>query len=103
VWPTDEALWKQCIDVRSKVFVEEQGFPNDAEVDDYDKTAVQFLLRERESHALMGVVRLNPPPTLKLARLCVLPAHRKMGHAERCSTGSGGRVAARSTSCYPVL
>lgn len=31
----------------------------------------------------MGVVRLNPPPTLKLARLAVLPAYRGKGYAER--------------------
>lgn len=31
----------------------------------------------------MGVIRLNPPPKLKLARLCVLPEYRKKGHAER--------------------
>lgn len=31
----------------------------------------------------MGVIRLNPSPTLKLGRLCVLPVHRQKGHAER--------------------
>jgi len=76
-------------------------------LDSYDRTAVQFLLRERESYALIGVVRLNPPPTLKLARLCVLPAHRKMGHAERLVRAahdwviSNAKATTRSTDAQP--
>ena len=55
----------------------------------------------------MGVVRLNPPPTLKLARLCVLPAHRKMGHAERLVGAahnwviSNAKAATQSTDTQP--
>ncbi|KAF8313267.1 hypothetical protein DL93DRAFT_2081354 [Clavulina sp. PMI_390] len=87
-----EELWRQCLDVRMKVFAEEQGFPVDTEIDDYDIKALHFLLRtkstpEAPSPIPFGVIRFNPSTPsqgkLKLARLAVLPAYRRKGHAER--------------------
>jgi predicted GNAT family N-acyltransferase len=73
----------------------------------YDKTALQFLLRERESLTPMGVIRLNPPPILKLARLCVLPAYRQKGYAERLVNAvhdwviSNAKATTQSTGAQP--
>lgn len=49
----------------------------------YDKEALHFLLRDSASLEPMGVIRFNPPPKRKLARLAVLPAYRRKGHADR--------------------
>lgn len=30
----DDVVWRQCADLRMRVFVEEQGFPKDVEIDE---------------------------------------------------------------------
>jgi len=64
--------------VRLKVFSDEQGFPEDTELDNYDTPgrAVHFLLRLVPSLEPIGTIRLVKNPR-KLGRLAILPLYRK--------------------------
>ncbi|KZT54324.1 acyl-CoA N-acyltransferase [Calocera cornea HHB12733] len=71
-------LFQQCVDVRLKVFSDEQGFPEDTELDQYDAPgrSVHFLLRLVPSHTPIGTIRMVRRPR-KLGRLAVLSEYRK--------------------------
>ncbi|KAH8118730.1 acyl-CoA N-acyltransferase [Phellopilus nigrolimitatus] len=79
--PGRAALVQQCFALRIAVFVHEQGFPLEAEIDDADETATHFLLRlAPPAHTPAGTVRATRPGAYyKLSRLAVLGAHRGRG------------------------
>ncbi|TFK55607.1 acyl-CoA N-acyltransferase [Heliocybe sulcata] len=75
-------LRQQCYDVRIAVFVDEQGFPLDVEIDEADETAAHFLLRLVPSLTPIGTIRsykATNAPYYKLSRLAVLKDYRKYG------------------------
>jgi len=76
----DIQLTRQCLDLRVKVFVDEQKFPIDTEIDEYDEpsVSVHFLLRLLPSLQPVGTVRLVVANG-KVGRLCVLPDYRQYG------------------------
>jgi len=74
-------LFEQCLKVRIAVFVDEQKFPLETEVDEYDPAAIHFLLRLLPSLEPIGTIRLTAP-NYKLSRLCVLPPYRKLRFGE---------------------
>ncbi|CDZ96526.1 GNAT domain [Phaffia rhodozyma] len=67
--------FKRCMDVRLKVFVDEQGYDPKIEQDEYDHTSAHFLLVHTPTSEAVGNVRFYPPSN-KLGRLAVLPAFR---------------------------
>lgn len=74
------ALRTQCYDVRIAVFVHEQGFPLDLEIDEIDDTATHFLLRLVPSLQPIGTIRAFKPKHAtyyKLGRLAVHKDHRQ--------------------------
>ncbi|KAG1833509.1 acyl-CoA N-acyltransferase [Suillus variegatus] len=75
------ALLQQCIQVRIAVFVTEQGFPLEVEVDEHDPTATHCLLRLLPSLEPIGTIRAHKVESpggsyYKLARLVVLKEYR---------------------------
>lgn len=89
-------LIAQCIQVRISVFVHEQLYPLELEVDEYDNesTTAHFLLRLLPSKEPIGAIRLYPGlkhpdsnnntnhqsyPSWKFGRLCVLKPYREFG------------------------
>ncbi|KAG8927564.1 hypothetical protein FRC01_007248 [Tulasnella sp. 417] len=77
---SDRELTQQCKDVRIKVFYEEQGFPLETEIDEYDEpgASVHCLLRLLPSLEPIGCVRLVTAKG-KVGRLCVLKEYRSYG------------------------
>ncbi|KDQ64410.1 hypothetical protein JAAARDRAFT_28036 [Jaapia argillacea MUCL 33604] len=72
-------LRQLCYDVRIDVFISEQGFPLEAEIDDLDETATHFLLRLVPSLTPIGTIRGykgKNAPYYKLNRLAVLKDYR---------------------------
>lgn len=61
--------------IRDKVFIEEQGVPEEIEHDDSDETATHFLITDR--YIALGCGRLLPDG--KIGRMAVLPEHRGKG------------------------
>ncbi|KAK2466039.1 hypothetical protein APHAL10511_001681 [Amanita phalloides] len=73
---------QQCYDVRINVFVHEQKFPLEAELDNFDETATHFLLRLTPSLVPIGTIRCHKVPDThyyKLTRLAVLEEYRRFG------------------------
>lgn len=75
-----QSLFDQCIDVRIDVFIREQQFSLDAEVDGRDPTATHFLLRLVPSLTPIGTIRAyraEGANYYKLSRLAVLKPYRQ--------------------------
>ncbi|KAF8622149.1 hypothetical protein AX15_007267 [Amanita polypyramis BW_CC] len=71
---------QQCYNVRINVFVHEQQFPLETELDDYEESAIHFLLRITSSLAPVGTIRVYKVPDVpyyKLSRLAVLREYRR--------------------------
>ncbi|KIM91206.1 hypothetical protein PILCRDRAFT_168664 [Piloderma croceum F 1598] len=78
--PKDETRRQECYNVRIQVFVHEQGFPLDVEIDEFDGTSTHFLLRLVPSLIPIGTIRACSPigaSYYKLSRLAVLKEYRQ--------------------------
>ena len=68
-----------CVDLRVRVFVDEQGSPLDEEIDEYDRSAVHAaaILHGR----VVGTGRMYRPGSgeTQLGRMAGDPAHRRRG------------------------
>ncbi|KAM6496082.1 Acyl-CoA N-acyltransferase [Amanita muscaria] len=73
---------EKCFDVRIKVFIDEQGFPLEVEIDEYEDIATHLLLRLKPSLTPIGTIRVHKyadTPYYKLTRLAVLKEYRRYG------------------------
>jgi predicted GNAT family N-acyltransferase len=69
-----------CFKIRSQVFVDEQNVPQDMERDEYDNSALHFLLFvENIAVGAARVVLLEDGNTAKIGRVTVLQSHRGLG------------------------
>ncbi|MBY8908328.1 GNAT family N-acetyltransferase [Salinicoccus roseus] len=68
-------MYNQCLEIRKRVFVEEQNVPMDREVDEYEDVATHILLIDDEP---IGTVRYRPASDdmIKVERMAVLPEER---------------------------
>ncbi|KAF8514813.1 acyl-CoA N-acyltransferase [Hysterangium stoloniferum] len=76
----DKPLYDQCIQVRIDVFVHEQKFRLEDEIDDIDPIATHILLRLIPSKTPIGTLRVYKQAGAsyyKLGRLAVLKEYRK--------------------------
>lgn len=67
-----------CLQLRRRVFIEEQGVPEAIEVDDQDQFAIH-LLAQRQGVAIGSARLLLQGETGKIGRVCVLPEARGTG------------------------
>lgn len=72
---TDEDR-ERAFALRKEVFVKEQGVPLSLEIDDYDETAVHFLVNEGENSIATARLRVVEPKVGKVERVCVLNNYR---------------------------
>lgn len=68
-------MYNQCLEIRKRVFVEEQNVPMEREVDEYEDVATHILLIDDEP---IGTVRYRPASEdmIKVERMAVLPEER---------------------------
>lgn len=64
--------------IRKIVFVEEQGVPAHLELDDQDKHAVHFIVKDTQKDQVIGAARLRIIENHigKVERVCILKEHR---------------------------
>ena len=72
---TDEEK-QLAFDVRMKVFVEEQGIPQHLEIDEFDDTAVHFIVQDGNQTIAAARLREISPGVGKVERVCVLKEYR---------------------------
>jgi predicted GNAT family N-acyltransferase len=65
--------------VRRQVFVEEQNIPEEIELDEFDSSALQVVVRDGDKIVATARVRFPSPDTAKIERMAVLPAYRRRG------------------------
>jgi len=78
--PGRDELRAQCYAVRIAVFVDEQKFPLNVEIDDLDEHATHFLLRLLPAQTPVGTIRCTynaQKGYYKLSRLAVLKDYRQ--------------------------
>ncbi len=79
---TPEQL-EECLNVRMKVFVEEQKVPRHLEVDELDgvNQAIHVILRDEMSLRAVGTARIKrvDPETAKIQRVAILKEERLAG------------------------
>ncbi|WP_299562681.1 GNAT family N-acetyltransferase [uncultured Sulfitobacter sp.] len=74
--PTDEP--EVCYALRHRVFVEEQGYTVEGEVDDLDPHSHHLLALDGETPVATARIYLDGP-TARIGRVCVLKSHRGQG------------------------
>ena len=78
----ESAWWPQIVDLRLRVYVDEQGVPLDEELDALDSTAIHWAALEGET--LVGTARLVlGPDRAKFGRLAVERTWRRRGLGSR--------------------
>ena len=97
-------LEDDCIEIRQKVFVEEQGFKN--EFDDIDSKAYHALISDDESVIATGRLYTNDNFIYHIGRIAVLPAYRGkhigqmvVSALERKAVQCGGTSISLSAQC----
>ncbi|GAA3729240.1 GNAT family N-acetyltransferase [Salinicoccus jeotgali] len=70
-----QKMYDQCLEIRKRVFVEEQNVPMDREIDEYEDTSTHILLT---ADTPVGTVRYRPAGDglIKIERMAVLPEAR---------------------------
>lgn len=71
--------YQLCLDIRKKVFVEEQSVALEIEIDEYESVAVHFLLLQDNVAAATARIVEDGPDTLKIQRVAVLKEYRGKG------------------------
>ncbi len=70
----------QIMDIRRRVFVDEQGFAPESEIDEFDKMAVYALaFDEADRPAGAGRLALDADGRFRIGRVCVLKDARGQG------------------------
>ncbi|KAK4332027.1 Glucosamine 6-phosphate N-acetyltransferase [Rhodotorula toruloides] len=84
-WCETQADIDRCIQIRIAVFVDEQGFSMEDELDEKDPVSDHFLMTTVDAEGKeedVGTIRWWPKPGLaagKIGRVCVLPKYRGGG------------------------
>lgn len=113
--PADDRIG-ECIALRLKVFVEEQGVPPELEIDGYDSPAsgcehFLMLANNGSGQTPIGTFRafFESADTVHLQRLCILKEYRGHGcgrealnFVERYYKEKGARKITLGAQCYAV-
>lgn len=69
--------------IRRQVFVEEQGVPQEHEIDDIDGICTHWIMLDSDSQKTIGTIRLVPgdQDNCTLGRMCIHKDQRRMGLA----------------------
>ncbi|WP_040929304.1 GNAT family N-acetyltransferase [Nosocomiicoccus massiliensis] len=82
----DKKYYDDCVDIRNKVFVEEQGVPADLELDEYEEECVHIILLFNDEPAGTVRYRVLDDSTIKVERMAVLKEYRKLGFGHNLMT-----------------
>ncbi len=74
-----EEMYEQCLDIRFKVFVDEQKVPENEEVDQYEKECTHFLVKLDDEYVGTARFRRKSENTVKIERVAVLSDYRGRG------------------------
>jgi predicted GNAT family N-acyltransferase len=70
---------RQAIKVRKRVFVDEQGIPEDIDIDGQDSSALHMVVQNSDTAVGTARVLFVAPDVAKIERMAVLKAFRRKG------------------------
>jgi predicted GNAT family N-acyltransferase len=73
----------KCLQIRKKVFIEEQNVPEEIEADEHDKNSHHYLLILNDKQLPIGTARWRiTDKGIKLERFAILPEYRNKGYGQ---------------------
>jgi predicted GNAT family N-acyltransferase len=79
--PAEPGDWPEIVDLRTRVFVDEQGVPPEIEQDDRDATAVHALSRDATGRVVAtGRLLVGDDGRASIGRMATDPTARGSGH-----------------------
>jgi predicted GNAT family N-acyltransferase len=90
-----EEMLKLALDIRLKVFVEEQGVPRELEMDEYDVSPAachHYLLMKDDMPIATGRWKPFEPGVVKMQRIAVLKPYRGLGAGSILLEGMEGEA-----------
>ena len=72
-------MLEDCFYIRKKVFVEEQGVPEESEIDEYESESIHLIGYDNEQPVATARIRLSMKQLSKIERVAVIKSHRGQG------------------------
>ena len=91
----DESELKRAFEVRTKVFIEEQGISKEEEWDGLDDTAIQFVAKDNDKIVATARVRFPAADYAKIERMAVLKPFRRKGVGKKLLNAIEENLASR--------
>lgn len=75
----DPEMLEDCFYIRKKVFVEEQGVPEESEIDQYESESIHLIGYDNGQPVATARIRPINETTVKIERVAVIKSHRGQG------------------------
>ncbi|HCY2933694.1 TPA: GNAT family N-acetyltransferase [Staphylococcus aureus] len=107
----DPEMLEDCFYIRKKVFVEEQGVPEESEIDEYEYESESIHLIGYDNGQPVATARIRPinETTVKIERVAVIKSHRGQGMGkmlmqavESLAKDEGFYVATMNAQCHAI-
>lgn len=72
-------MLEDCFYIRKKVFVEEQGVPEESEIDEYESESIHLIGYDNGQPVATARIRPINETTVKIERVAVMKSHRGQG------------------------
>ncbi|HHV8703023.1 TPA: GNAT family N-acetyltransferase [Staphylococcus aureus] len=105
----NQKMLEDCFYIRKKVFVEEQGVPEEIEIDEYESESIHLI--EYDNGQPVATARIRPinETTVKIERVSVIKSHRRQGMGrmlmqaiESLAKDEGFYVATMNAQCHAI-
>ena len=75
----NQKMLEDCFYIRKKVFVEEQGVPEESEIDEYESESIHLIGYDNGQPVATARIRPINETTVKIERVAVMKSHRGQG------------------------
>ncbi|HDE5097306.1 TPA: GNAT family N-acetyltransferase [Staphylococcus aureus] len=103
----DPEMLEDCFYIRKKVFVEEQGVPEESEIDEYE--SIHLIGYDNGQPVATARIRPINETTVKIERVAVIKSHRGQGMGkmlmqavESLAKDEGFYVATMNAQCHAI-
>ncbi|HED5907674.1 TPA: GNAT family N-acetyltransferase, partial [Staphylococcus aureus] len=103
----NQKMLEDCFYIRKKVFVEEQGVPEESEIDEYESESIHLIGYDNGQPVATARIRPINETTVKIERVAVMKSHRGQGMGrmlmqavESLAIDEGFYVATMNAQCH---
>ncbi|HDG1263586.1 TPA: GNAT family N-acetyltransferase [Staphylococcus aureus] len=102
----DPEMLEDCFYIRKKVFVEEQGVPEESEIDQYESESIHLIGYDNGQPVATARIRPINETTVKIERVAVIKSHRGQGMGkmlmQAVAKDEGFYVATMNAQCHAI-